>query len=140
MLPRVLAIRSSAIIALFVPIVALAMSWGFRIHAVGRLGGPLTFEFRDDSDKKNIKVGHFTISERTRDHRWKPVWSITARREVTAIQYGVHSTDFDEIAPAKALVPGRIYAAFASARGGGSASMVFRFDKHGKMTFPDSLD
>ena len=60
MLARILAIRSSAIIALFVPIAALAMSWSFRMHAIGRLGGPLRFELRDDSDKKNVKVGQFT--------------------------------------------------------------------------------
>jgi hypothetical protein len=140
MLARVLAIRSSAFIVLIVPIAAVAMSWSFRMHATGRLGGPLRFEFHDDSDKKNIKVERFTVSERTPDHRWKPVWSITAGREVTAIEYGVRSSDFDETTAAKALISGRVYAAFASARGGGSAMMVFRFDRHGRMTFPESLD
>jgi hypothetical protein len=140
MLTRATVIRLSPIIALFVPIAALAMSWGFRIHAVGRLGGSLRFEFRDDSDRKTIKVGRFIVSERTPDHRWKAVWSIAPRREVAAIEYGVLDVDAEEKTPAKALTPGRVYAAFASARGGGSAMMVFRFDKHGRMTFPESLD
>jgi hypothetical protein len=140
MLTRALAIRSSAIIAVFVPIAALAISWGFRIHAVGRLGGPLRFEFRDNSDKKNIKVEHFTVAERTPDHRWKPVWSITSRREATAIEYGVRDIDSEETTAPKALVRGRVYAAFAFAQGGGSAMTVFRFNKQGRMTFPESLD
>ncbi len=110
------------------------------MHAKGGLSGPLRFEFRDEADRKSIKVEDFTVSQRTADHRWKPVWTLTTKRGVTAVEYGVPSSGLDESTPAKKLVRGRVYAAFASARGGGSAMMVFRFSKDGKITFPESLD
>jgi len=38
------------------------------------------------------------------------------------------------------LIPGRVYAGFASDGHGGTSGVTFGFDKNGRMTFPDSLD
>src|ERR1700730_13525185 len=104
MLRHFLLIRSLVIIAFFAPIAATAMSWGFRMHAKGGLSGPLRFEFRDEADRKSIKVEDFTVSQRTADHRWKPVWTLTPKRGVTAVEYGVPSSGLDESTPATKLV------------------------------------
>ncbi len=38
------------------------------------------------------------------------------------------------------LIPGRVYAGFATDEHGGSSKVTFGFDKDGTMIFPDSLD
>jgi hypothetical protein len=38
------------------------------------------------------------------------------------------------------LIPGRVYAGFASDGHRGSSGVTFGFDENGRMTFPDSFD
>jgi hypothetical protein len=38
------------------------------------------------------------------------------------------------------LIPGRVYAGFATDGHGGSSGVTFGFDKNGRMIFPDSFD
>ena len=124
-------------------IAAGAMSSSFVCKASGRLGGrPIRFEFYGDSTtnpKTDIKS--FTVSLRTDDDRWKAMWSIVGDRGLTQpIEYGVTPPGFTTMIQPQKLIPGRVYAGFATDGHGGSSGMTFGFDKNGKMTFPDSFD
>ena len=120
----------------------LATSYSFRTQPTGRLGGPVRFEFRAESTAGAKRdVTWLTVSKRTLNHTWKPVWSISGKALGTiAIQYGSTPPNWNTITPPQSLVAGHIYAAFASDEHGGSSSIYFRFDDQGKMTFPDSPD
>jgi hypothetical protein len=123
-------------------IAAGAMSHSFACKANGKLGGPIRFEFYQDSTthpKTDIKS--FTVSMRTDDDRWKAMWSILNGRELTKpIEYGVPPPGFTTMIQPQKLIPGRVYAASATDEHGGSSSVTFGFDKDGRMTFPDSFD
>jgi hypothetical protein len=123
-------------------IAAEAMSYSFVCKASGRLGGPVRFEFYADSTahpKTDIKS--FTVSMRTDDDRWKAMWSILSGREVTKpIEYGVTPPGFTTMIQPQKLIPGRVYAAFATDQNGGTSGVTFGFDKDGTMIFPDSFD
>ena len=78
---------------------------------------------------------------RTDDDRWKAMWSILSGRGLThPIEYGVTPPGFTTMIQPQKLIPGRVYAAFATDGHGGSSSVTFGFDKNGRMTFPDSFD
>jgi hypothetical protein len=123
-------------------IAAEAMSYSFVCKASGRLGGPIRFEFYGDSTthpKTDIKS--FTVSMRTADDRWKAMWSILSGHGLAKpIVYGVTPPGFTTMIQPQKLVPGRVYAAFATDEHGGSSGVTFGFDKDGKMTFLDSFD
>jgi hypothetical protein len=121
---------------------AQAMSFSFVCKARGRLGGPIRFEFYDDSStvpKTDIKS--FTVSMRTDDDRWKAMWSILSGRGLAKpIVYGVTPPGFTTMIQPQKLIAGRVYAAFATDQHGGSSGVTFGFDKNGRMIFPDSFD
>ena len=69
------------------------------------------------------------------------MWSILSGRGLTQpIEYGVTPPGFTTMIQPQKLIPGRVYAAFATDEHGGSSGLTFGFDKNGKMTFPDSFD
>src|SRR2546430_16500654 len=75
MLARVFAL------VLLAPSAVLATSYSFRTQPTGPLGGPVRFEFRAESTAGAKRdVTSLTVSKRTLDHTWKPVWSISGRR------------------------------------------------------------
>jgi hypothetical protein len=123
-------------------IAAEATSYSFVCKASGRLGGRIRFEFSGDSStvpKTDIKS--FTVSMRTDDDKWKAMWSILSGRGLTKpIVYGVTPPGFTTMIQPQKLIPGRVYAAFATDEHGGSSGVTFGFDKNGKMIFPDSFD
>jgi len=123
-------------------IAAGAMSYSFVTKASGRLGGPIRFEFyRDSSTHPKADIESFTVSMRTADDRWKAMWSILSSRAlIQPIDYGVTPPGFTTMIQPQKLIPGRVYAGFATDGGGGSSGVTFGFDKDGKMTFPDSFD
>jgi hypothetical protein len=106
------------------------------------LGGPIRFEFyRDSTTRPKTDIESFTVSMRTADDRWKAMWSILGDRGLTQpIQYGVTPPGFTTMIQPQKLIPGRVYAAFATDGHGGSSGVTFGFDKNGRMTFPDSFD
>ena len=120
----------------------LAMSYIFRTQVSGHLGGPIKFKFRDDvSKREKTNIESFAVSVRTPDHRWEAIWSIGEGRRVTQpIEYGVTPPGFTTQILPQQLLPGRVYAAFASDGHGGSAGILFRFSKDGTITFPESPD
>jgi hypothetical protein len=121
----------------------LATSYAFRTQASGGLRGPVSFEFSefraDSTARAKRDVTSFTVSQRTRDHKWIPIWSISGKAlDATAIVYGVVPPNWNTITPPqRRLLAGRLYAAFALDERGGSSGVYFRFDADGKMTFPD---
>jgi len=123
-------------------IAAGAMSYSFISKASGRLGGPIRFEFHDDSTahpKTDIKS--FTVSMRTADDRWKAMWSILGGHGLKKpIEYGVTPPGFTTMIQPQKLIPGRVYAGSATDEHGGSSGVTFGFDKNGKMIFLDSFD
>ena len=123
-------------------IAAEAMSYSFVSKASGRLGGPIRFEFyRDSSTRPKTDIKSFTVSIRTADDRWKTMWAILSGRSLTRpIEYGVTPPGFTTMIQPQKLIPGRVYAAFATDEHGGSSSLTFGFDKNGKITFLDSFD
>jgi hypothetical protein len=123
-------------------IAAEAMSYSFVCKASGRLGAPIRFEFyRESTTRPKTDIQSFTVSIRTADDRWKAMWSILSGRGLTQpIQYGVTPPGFTTMIHPQKLIPGRVYAAFASDGHGGSSSVTFGFDKKGRMVFPDSFD
>src|SRR5437016_1044378 len=118
-------------------IAAEAGSYSFLSKASGRLGGPIRFEFYGDSTTRpKTDIESFTVSMRTADDRWKAVWSILSGRGLTQpIEYGVTPPGFTTMIQPQKLIPGRVYAGFASDGHGGSSGVTFGFDKNGKMTF-----
>ena len=69
------------------------------------------------------------------------MWSILGGRGLTQpIEYGVTPPGFTTMIQPQKLIPGRVYAAFATDGHGGSSGVTFGFDKNGGMTFPDSFD
>jgi hypothetical protein len=137
MLMRVVAV----ILLLSAGIAAEAMSYSFVSKASGRLGGPIRFEFYHDSTTRPTDIKSFTVSMRTADDRWKAMWSILSGRDLTQpIEYGVTPPGFTTMIQPQKLIPGRVYAAFATDGHGGSSGVTFGFDKNGRMTFPDSFD
>ena len=138
MLMRILAVM----LLLCAGIAAEATSYSFVCKASGRLGGRIRFEFSGDSStvpKTDIKS--FTVSMRTDDDKWKAMWSILSGRGLTKpIVYGVTPPGFTTMIQPQKLIPGRVYAAFATDEHGGSSGVTFGFDKNGKMIFPDSFD
>jgi len=131
-----------AMLLLSASIAAEAMSYSFVCKASGRLGRPIRFEFYGDSStipKTDIKS--FTVSMRTDDDRWKAMWSILSGHGLAKpIVYGVTPPGFTTMIQPQKLLPGRVYAAFATDEHGGSSGVTFGFDKDGKMTFLDSFD
>jgi hypothetical protein len=123
-------------------IAAEAMSYSFVSKASGRLGGPIRFEFyRDSTTRPKTDIESFTVSMRTADDRWKAMWSILSGRGLTQpIEYGVTPPGFTTMIQPQKLIPGRVYAGFATDGHGGSSGVTFGFDKNGRMTFPDSFD
>ena len=123
-------------------IAAEAMSYSFVSKASGRLGSPIRFEFfRDSTIHPKTDIKSFTVSMRTADDRWKAMWSILGDRGLTQpIEYGVTPPGFTTMIQPEKLVPGRVYAGFATDGHGGSSRVTFGFDKNGRMTFPDSFD
>ena len=123
-------------------IAAEAVSYSFVCKASGRLGGPIRFEFYGDSTTRpKTDIESFTVSMRTADDRWKAMWSILSGRGLRQpIAYGVTPTGFTTMIHPQKLIPGRVYAGFASDGHGGSSRVTFGFDNNGRMTFPDSFD
>src|SRR5437588_653419 len=119
-----------------------ALSASFVCKASGRLGGPIRFEFYGDSTTRpKTDIKSFTVSMRTADDRWKAMWSILSGPGLTQpIEYGVTPTGFTTMIQPQKLIPGRVYAGFATDGHGGSSGVTFGFDKNGTMTFPDSFD
>jgi hypothetical protein len=138
MLMRVVAVM----LLLSAGIAAEAMSYSFVSKASGRLGGPIRFEFyRDSTTRPKTDIESFTVSMRTADDRWKAMWSILSGRGLTQpIEYGVTPPGFTTMIQPQKLIPGRVYAGFASDGHGGSSRVTFGFDNNGRMTFPDSFD
>ncbi|MBO0696066.1 MAG: hypothetical protein J2P56_08190 [Verrucomicrobia bacterium] len=123
-------------------IAAEAASYSFISKASGRLGGPIRFQFYDDSTTRpKTDIKSFTVSMRTADDRWKAMWSIVGDTGVAKpIEYGVTPPGFTTMTQPQKLISGRVYAASASDGHGGSSGVTFGFDKNGKMIFPDSFD
>jgi hypothetical protein len=123
-------------------IAAEATSYSFVCKASGRLGGRIRFEFSGDSSTvPKTYIKSFTVSMRTDDDKWKAMWSILSGRGLTKpIVYGVTPPGFTTMIQPQKLIPGRVYAAFATDEHGGSSGVTFGFDKNGKMIFPDSFD
>ena len=123
-------------------IAAGAMSHTFVSKASGRLGGPIRFEFYHDSTTRpKTDIKSFTVSMRTADDRWKAMWSILGRGGLARpIEYGITPSGFTTMIQPQKLIPGRVYAGFATDGHGGSSRVTFGFDKNGRMTFPDSFD
>src|SRR5258708_1211367 len=135
--------RGSAVMLLVsAGIAGEGMSYSFVSKGRGRLGGPIRLEFyRDSRNRPKHDIESFTVSMRTADDRWKAMWSILSGRGLTQpIQYGVTPPGFTTMIQPKKLIPGRVYAGFASDGHGGSSGVTFGFDKNGRMTFPDSFD
>src|SRR5512132_2167578 len=137
MLMRVVAVM----LLLSAGIAAEAMSYSFS-KASGRLGGPIRFEFyRDSTTLPKTDIKSFTVSLRTADDRWKAMWSILNGRGLThSIEYRGTPPGFTTMIQPQKLIPGRVYAGFATDGHGGSSGVTFGFDKNGSMTFPDSFD
>ena len=135
---RVVAVR----LLLSAGIVASAMSYSFVSKASGRLGGPIRFEFYHDSTTRpKTDIQSFTVSMRTADDRWKAMWSILSGSGLKQpIEYGVTPPGFTTMIQPQKLIPGRVYAGFATDGHGGSSRVTFGFDKNGRMTFPDSFE
>jgi hypothetical protein len=133
---------ASVILLLSASIAAEAMSYSFVFKASGQLGGPIRFEFYSDSTTRpKTDIKSFTVSMRTADDRWKAMWSILSGRDLTgSIKYGVTPPGFTTMIQPQKLIPGRVYAAFATDGHGGSSGVTFGFDKNGRMIFPDSFD
>ena len=138
MLMRVVAVM----LLLSAGIAAEAVSYSFVSKASGRLGGPIRFEFyRDSTTLPKTDIKSFTVSMRTADDRWKAMWSILSGRGLTQpIEYGVTPPGFTTMIQPQKLIPGRVYAGFATDGHGGSSKVTFGFDTDGTMIFPDSLD
>ena len=139
MLMRVVAVM----LLLSAGIAAEAMSYSFISKASGRLGRPIRFEFYRDSTKRpKTDIKSFTVSIRTADDRWKSMWAILSGRRLTKpIEYGVTPPGFTTMIQPQKLIPGRVYAGFATDGHGGSSKVTFGFDKDGTMIFlDDSLD
>ena len=138
MLMRVVA----TVLLLSAGIAAEAMSHSFVCKVSGRLGRPIRFEFyRDSSTRPKSDIQSFTVSMRTADDRWTAMWSIFGGRSLTQpVEYGVTPPGFTTMIQPQKLIPGRVYAGFATDGHGGSSSVTFGFDKNGRMTFPDSFD
>ena len=139
MVMRVVAV----ILLMFASAAAEARSHSFVSRARGRLGGPIRFEFyRDSTTRPKTDIKSFTVSIRTADDRWKTMWAILNGRDLTQpIQYGVTPPGFTTMIKPQKLIPGRVYAGFATDGHGGSSKVTFGFDKDGTMIFlDDSLD
>ena len=138
MLMRVVA----AMLLLSAGIAAAAMSYSFVCKANGRLGGPIRFEFYDDSTTRlKTDIQSFTVSLRTDDDRWKAMWSILGGHGLTKpIEYGVTPPGFTTMIQPQKLIPGRVYQGSATDGHGGSSGVTFGFGKDGRMVFPDSFD
>ena len=138
MLMRVIAVM----LLLSAGIAAEAMSDSFICKASGRLGEAIHFAFYHDSTTRpKTDIKSFTVSMRTADDRWKAMWSILSGRGLTQpIEYGVTPPGFTTMIKPQKLIPGRVYAGFATDGHGGSSRVTFGFDKNGKMVFPDSFD
>src|SRR4029453_4226796 len=138
MLMRVVAVM----VLLSAGIAAEAVSYSFVSKAGGRLGGPIRFEFyRDSTTRPKTDIEHFTVSLRTGEDRGKGMWSILRGRGLTQpIEYGVTPPGFTTMIQPQKLIPGRVYAGFATDGHGGSSRVTFGFDKNGRMIFPDSFD
>ena len=123
-------------------IAAEAMSNSFVAKATGRLGGPIHFQFYlGSTTRPKTDIKSFTVSMRTADDKWKAMWSILSGPGLTKpIVYGVTPLGFTTMIQPQKLLPGRVYAASASAEQGVSAGVTFGFDKDGTMIFPDSFD
>ena len=132
----------AVMLLLCVGIAAEAVSYSFVSKASGRLGGAIRFEFyRDSTTRPKTDIKSFTVSTRTADDRWKAMWSILSGHDLAKpIIYGVTPPGFTTMIQPQKLIPGRVYAGFATDGHGGSSSVTFGFDKNGKMTFPDSFD
>jgi hypothetical protein len=61
-------------------------------------------------------------------------WSDTADRVRS------YAPGFTTMIQPQKLIPGRVYAGFATDGHGGSSGVTFGFDKNGRMIFPDSFD
>jgi len=135
--------RVAAVMLLLSAVIAAeAMSHSFVSKASGRLGGPIRFEFfRNSTTRPKTDITSFTVSIRTADDRWKAMWAILSGRGLTRpIEYGVTPPGFTTMIQPQKLIPGRVYAGFATDGHGGSSKVTFGFDKDGTMIFPDSLD
>ena len=132
----------AVILLLSAGIAAEAMSHSFVSKASGRLGGPIRFQFyRDSTAHPKTDIKSFTVSMRTADDRWKAMWSILSGHDLTQpIEYGVTPPGFTTMIQPQKLIPGRVYAGFATDGHGGSSSVTFGFDKSGRMIFLDSFD
>src|SRR5438093_12665241 len=121
---------------------AEARSFSLVSKARRGLGGLIRFEFYGDSNTRpKTDIQSFSVSMRTADDRWKAMWSILSGRGLTQpIEYGVTPPGFTTMIQPQKLIPGRVYAGFASDGHGGSSGVTFGFDKNGRMTFPDSFD
>src|ERR1041385_5760035 len=132
----------AVILLLSAAIAAEAASYSFVCKVSGRLGRPIRFEFyRDSTTRPKSDIHSFTVSMRTADDRWKAMWAILSSRGLTQpIEYGVTPPGFTTMIHSQKLIPGRVYAGFATDGHGGSSGVTFGFDKNGRMTFPDSFD
>src|SRR5438045_1008688 len=138
MLMRVVAVM----LLLSAGIAVEAVSYSFVSKASGRLGGPIRFEFyRDSTTRPKTDIESFTVSMRTADDRWKAMWSILSGRGLRQpIQYGVTPPGFTTMIQPQKLIPGRVYAGFATDGHAGDSLVTLGFHQDGKVTFPDSFD
>ena len=131
----------AAILLLSAGIAAEAMSYSFVSKASGRLGGPIRFEFyRDSTTRPKTDIESFTVSTRTADDRWKAMWSMRGHGLTQPIEYGVTPPGFTTMIQPQKLIPGRVYAGFATDGHGGTSGVTFGFDKKGRMVFPDPFE
>src|SRR5215467_1531576 len=112
MLTRVIAVM----LLLSAGIAVGATSYSFISKASGRLGGPIRFEFyRDSPTHPKTDIASFTVSMRTADDRCKAMWSILSGHGLTQpIEYGVTPPGFTTMIQPQKLIPGRVYAGFAT--------------------------
>lgn len=135
--------RATAVILLLsAAIAAAATSRSFVCKATGRLGGPVRFEFHNNSNKAaKTDIKSFTVSVRTEDDRWKAMWSVIGSKGLNGpIQFGVTPPGFTTMIKSQKLIAGRVYSASARDEKGAMAHVTFGFDKDGTMIFPDSFD
>jgi hypothetical protein len=138
-------IRKSCLIALAVGAASIFVSWSYifcNMRPVGRLEGPIVFEFYNESNERiATNITDFAVCERTSEGRWRPVWSLDGKERLKAITYGAKYAGLRETLAARKLVAGKLYGVFASDGSGGSAGgRYFGFKEDGTLEFPNFPD
>jgi hypothetical protein len=124
-------------------VASIFVSWShvFCVRPVGRLKGPIGFDFYNGFNKRiATTITNFSICERTPKAQWRPVWTLAGKERLNDITYGGKFAGLKETLGAKKLVVGKLFGAFASDGSGGSAGRYFRFKKQGTIELPNSPD